>query len=69
LKLPAPVAVFAPYSPDFNPSENLGSKVKHLLRSLAPRPADELLHATAVAFAAISITDCEGFFLHARYAT
>jgi len=56
-----------PYSPDFNPIENLWSKVKQILRRLAPRNAEELLQATA--FAAISITDCQGFFSHAQYAT
>ena len=57
-----------PYSPDFNPIENLWSKVKGILRCLAPRTADELLQATAQAFAAISVADCHGFFLHAQYA-
>ena len=58
-----------PYSPDFNPIENLWSKVKQLLRSLAPRTSGQLLEAAAIAFAAISTTDCKGFFLHAQYAT
>ncbi len=58
-----------PYSPDFNPIENLWSKVKEILRRLAPRNEGELLQATARAFAAISATDCHGFFLHANYAT
>ena len=57
-----------PYSPDFNPIENLWSKVKQILRRLAPRTADELLQAAATAFAAISPADCRGFFLHAQYA-
>ncbi len=58
-----------PYSPDFNPIENLWSKIKHILRRLAPRTVDELLPAVAIAFTAISTADCQGFFLHARYAT
>lgn len=58
-----------PYSPDFNPIENLWSKVKQILRSLAPRTADQLFEAAAIAFAAISPADCKGFFLHAKYAT
>jgi transposase len=58
-----------PYSPDFNPIENLWSKVKQILRRLAPRNADDLLAATASAFAAISLADCRGFFLHAQNAT
>lgn len=58
-----------PYSPDFNPIENLWSKVKQILRCLAPRNTDELLEASACAFAAVSVADCRGFFLHAQYAT
>jgi transposase len=57
-----------PYSPDFNPIENMWSKIKQLLRSLAPRTGEDLLRAAAQAFAAIAITDCHGFFLHAQYA-
>jgi len=58
-----------PYSPDFNPIENMWSKIKQLLRSLDPRNSDELLHAAATAFAAVSPTDCLGFFSHAKYST
>lgn len=57
-----------PYSPDFNPIENLWSKVKQILRHLAPRNAKALLQAAATAFDSISITDCQGFFSHAQYA-
>ena len=57
-----------PYSPDFNPIENLWSKVKQSLRRLAPRTGQQLLQAAATAFAAISAADCRGFFLHAQYA-
>jgi len=58
-----------PYSPDFNPIENLWSKVKSILRSLAPRTVAQLLRAAALAFASISAADCRGFFLNAQYAT
>ena len=57
-----------PYSPDFNPIENLWSQIKAILRALAPRTAGQLLAAAATAFDAISPADCRGFFLHARYA-
>ena len=57
-----------PYSPDFNPIENMGSKIKQRLRSLAPRSSSELLQASANAFDTITATDCHGFFLHAKYA-
>jgi len=58
-----------PYSPDFNPIENMWSKIKQSLRSAAPRTSDELVAAAKRAFAAISPADCQSFFLHAQYAT
>jgi len=58
-----------PYSPDFNPIENMWSKIKQSLRSLAPRTQPELMDAAKLAFSAITSSDCYGFFLHARYAT
>jgi transposase len=58
-----------PYSPDFNPIENMWSKVKQSLRSQAPRTARQLLAAAKIAFEAVSIADCRGFFLNAQYAT
>lgn len=57
-----------PYSPDFNPIENMWSKIKQFLRSLAPCTGEELLQAAAHALAAISAADCQDFFLHAQYA-
>lgn len=62
------LAYLPAYSPDFNPSENLWSKIKQILRRLALRTDSALLKATATAFAAIPTTDCEGFFLNANYA-
>ena len=58
-----------PYSPDFNPIENLWSKVKQGMRSQAPRSARQLLKAAGAAFKTITPADCQGFFLHAGYAT
>jgi transposase len=58
-----------PYSPDFNPIENMWSKIKQVLRSLSPRTQPELLVAAGAAFDTISPADCLGFFLHAHYAT
>jgi transposase len=57
-----------PYSPDFNPIENMWSKIKQRLRSLAPRTDAELLEAAADAFESVSPADCLDFFLHANYA-
>jgi transposase len=58
-----------PYSPDFNPIENLWRKIKQILRSLSPRTQPELLVAAGAAFDTLSPPDCLGFFLHAHYAT
>jgi len=58
-----------PYSPDFNPIENLWSKVKQHLKKCNPRTVRQLLAAAKTAFAAVSSTDCCGFFLNAGYAT
>ncbi len=57
-----------PYSPDYNPIENMWSKIKQILRSLAPRTQDELIEAARGGFEAISSADCQGFFSHAQYA-
>jgi transposase len=58
-----------PYSPDYNPIENMWSKIKQILRSQAPRTALELIAAAKIAFQAISLSDCQGFFSNAKYAT
>jgi transposase len=58
-----------PYSPDFNPIERMGSKIKQVLRSQAPRHDEPLLLAAPAAFPSISSADCRGFFFSARYAT
>jgi transposase len=58
-----------PYSPDFNPIENMWSKIKQILRSLAPRTETELILAAKIAFEAVSTADCLGFFSNAQYAT
>ena len=58
-----------PYSPDFNPIENLWSKVKQGLKSRGPRTARQLFNAAKIAFATVTPADCQGFFLHAGYAT
>ena len=56
-----------PYSPDFNPIENMWSKVKGRLRSLAARTADSLHDAIGAALATVTPKDCVGFFRHCGY--
>jgi len=58
-----------PYSPDFNPIENMWSKTKTILRTREPRNKDQLIQAARAAFEAISPADIKGFFVHAQYAT
>jgi hypothetical protein len=45
------------------------SKVKQGVKSRQPRNARQLHQAAGVAFAAVTPADCQGFFLHAGYAT
>jgi transposase len=51
-----------PYSPDFNPIEQMWSKVKSYLRRVKPRTQEELYDAIAAALAEISANDAQGFF-------
>jgi transposase len=56
-----------PYSPDFNPIENMWSKVKARLRETAARTFDALVDGVENALRAISLADCEGYFEHCGY--
>lgn len=56
-----------PYSPDYNPIENMWSKVKQLLRSAAARTFDALQQAVWAALDAVTANDCRGFFAHCGY--
>lgn len=57
-----------PYSPDFNPIENMWSKVKQFLKSAAARTFDALCDAIAQALRQVTRSDCIGFFKHCGYA-
>ena len=56
-----------PYSPDFNPIENMWSKVKGRLRSLAVRTVESLHDAIGAALTTVTPCDCVGFFRHCGY--
>lgn len=58
-----------PYSPDFNPIENMWSKTKHCLRSAKARTPDELDVAIAKALEAITAKDARGYFFSCGYTT
>lgn len=57
-----------PYSPDFNPIENMWSKVKSHLRSAAARTYEALQTAITDALHAVTPADCHGFFRNCGYA-
>ena len=56
-----------PYSPDFNPIENMWSKMKANLRKTAARTFDTIVDAAKHALLAVTPEDCEGFFSHCGY--
>jgi transposase len=57
-----------PYSPDYNPIENMWSKLKTHLRSAAARTFDSLCDAIAAGLNTITQSDCNGFFQNCGYA-
>ena len=58
----ATVRYLPPYSPDFNPIESMGSKVKHHLRSAAARTHPALVQAVGSVMHSVTPDDCRGFF-------
>jgi len=56
-----------PYSPDFNPIENMWSKVKQHLRSAAARTFEALQAAVWTALDRVTPSDCAGYFRHCGY--
>lgn len=56
-----------PYSPDFNPIENMWSKVKGKLRTFAARNIESLHDAIGAALATVTESDCLGYFRHCGY--
>ena len=61
------LAYLPPYSPDFNPIENMWSKVKACLRKAGARTYDALVDAVGNALRAVSPEDCDGYFEHCGY--
>ncbi|MGO8704523.1 MAG: IS630 family transposase, partial [Candidatus Brocadiia bacterium] len=53
-----------PYSPDYNPIEQMWSKVKAALKRVCARTYDALEEAIALALDAVSPQDSQGFFRH-----
>lgn len=53
-----------PYSPDFNPIEQMWSKVKSHLKRVKARTQESLFQAIGEAISKVTPNDTEGFFLH-----
>jgi transposase len=56
-----------PYSPDYNPIENIWAKVKSILRQTAARTQDALWEGLRQAVAAVTAQDCLNTFAHCGY--
>ena len=56
-----------PYSPDFNPIEEMWSKVKAYLREAEARTLPALYEAVRIALSLATPMDCLGFFSHSGY--
>ena len=61
------VLFLPPYSPDFNPIEEMWSKVKAYLREAEARTIPALYDAVGVALSLVTLSDCLGFFGHSGY--
>jgi transposase len=55
------------YSPDLSPLENFWSKVKAILRGIGARNPEDLFAALKRAFAAVTLEDIVGWFIHCGY--
>lgn len=58
----ARVEPLPPYSPDLSPIEEMFSKIKELLRTLAPRTVTAVMDALGIALKLITPSDIQGWF-------
>ena len=56
-----------PYSPDYNPIENMWSKAKAAIRRTGARTLNGLMYAMAEALDSVTLQDCNGYFKNAGY--
>jgi transposase len=61
------VDLLPPYSPDFNPIENMFSKMKAFLKKIMQAATDPLWKLVGQALATITTVDIAGFFRHCGY--
>lgn len=65
----AKLVYLSPYSPDFNPIENLWSKLKSHLRSVEARTREALHDAIRDGLQLITLKDVRNWFAHCCYCT
>lgn len=65
----AKLAFLPPYSPDFNPIEQVFAKVKHWLRMTQARSVEAIHHHLAKLVGSIPKTECANYFRNAGYAS
>jgi transposase len=63
----ARLELLPPYSPDFNPVEACGSKIKTLVRQAEPRSERKLINAIGRAWAMVTRRDARAWFDHYGY--
>lgn len=63
----AGVWLLPPYSPDYNPIEQIWSKVKGWLRRVAARTTEALWQVLPQAVASVTAQDCQNSFTHCGY--
>jgi len=63
----ARLVYLSPYSPDFNPIENLWSKLKQHIRTIEPRTLEALHEAITHGLSLISSKDVRHWFTHCCY--
>jgi transposase len=56
-----------PYSPDFNPIEQVFSKLKALLRRMAPRSFDAICDAIKIILEKFQPNECSNYLRHSGY--
>jgi transposase len=59
----------SPYSPEFSPIENFGSKVKAILRKLQARTYQDLIDGITEAMLQVTQQDIRNWFTHCCYCT
>lgn len=65
--MPSSEAYLPPYSPDFNPIEQVFSKLKALLRGAAERTIDALWNAVGSFLHLFQTEECKNYFRNSGY--